>query len=195
VDAFGAMSRPGRGTAATTADAFGTAVLSRPAVQEAEAEAGPPPPSGAGWAKAPWYRRWAAGVVDTIVVVIIVIGLSALRFLGPERGPLADGLTLAWFLAVLVVLLGYGAATAALGSGQTPGMRLLGIRLIRPRGEPVTFIYFLAREVVCIMHVHPLALVWAFVRLVPPFSFLDRWVGESVVVGRRATAASFAPWA
>ena len=107
---------------------------------------------------ASWGRRAAAYVVDGIVVgviaaLIIVLVTSAaggVGFLGGDAtgyGALVLGLLFSTFVATAVALL-YAPFWMVRTNGQTLGKQLLDIRVIRPGGERIDFLYALLREVV-----------------------------------------------
>ena len=102
--------------------------------------------------------RGAAAIVDTVIqsVVLIVIfvalmaGLAASSaFLSLGGGPGAGTLFLALFvLALFVVADGYFMLFEILWNGQTPGKRMVGIRVIRENGYPLRPIDAVIRNLV-----------------------------------------------
>src|SRR5262245_44054203 len=90
--------------------------------------------------------RGAAALVDTLlqagvlVIVFVAAGASAaitaslFAGLGEGGATLLVGLLA---LAILVVTGGYFIAFEILWNGQTPGKRLLGVRVIRENGYPI----------------------------------------------------------
>lgn len=78
--------------------------------------------------------RFAAAAIDSIVIGLIVL---ALFFIGMRSGPSeAVGVTL--FIVVLLLVWGYMPFFEIVWSGQTPGKRAQGIRVVRADGSPVT---------------------------------------------------------
>src|SRR5438445_5055119 len=102
--------------------------------------------------------RGAAAIVDTVIqsVVLIVIfvaltaGLAASSaFLSLGSGPGAGTLFLALFvLALFVVADGYFMLFEILWNGQTPGKRMVGLRVIRENGYPLRPIDAVIRNLV-----------------------------------------------
>jgi uncharacterized RDD family membrane protein YckC len=102
--------------------------------------------------------RGAAAIVDTLIqsVVLIVIfvaltaGLAAgSAFLSVGSGPGAGTLFLALFvLALFAVADGYFMLFEILWNGQTPGKRMVGIRVIRENGYPMRPIDAVIRNLV-----------------------------------------------
>jgi uncharacterized RDD family membrane protein YckC len=107
---------------------------------------------------ASWGRRAVAYVVDGIIVgviaaLIIVLITSAaggVGFLGGDAtgyGSLVLGLLFSTLVATVVALL-YAPLWMVRTNGQTLGKQLMDIRVIRPGGRRIDFLYALAREVV-----------------------------------------------
>jgi uncharacterized RDD family membrane protein YckC len=90
--------------------------------------------------------RGAAAIIDTTIqglaLVVLFVALSATvvasEFLDLGNGPGAVALFVGIFaLAILVVTGGYYMLFEILWNGQTPGKRLLGVRVIRENGYPI----------------------------------------------------------
>jgi uncharacterized RDD family membrane protein YckC len=107
---------------------------------------------------ASWGRRAVAYVVDGIIVgviaaLIIVLITSAaggVGFLGGDAtgyGGLVVGFLFSTLIATAVALL-YSPLWMVRTNGQTLGKQLMGIRVIRPGGQQINFLYALLREVV-----------------------------------------------
>ena len=90
--------------------------------------------------------RVYAAFIDALIclAVLLVLGVS-IGTLTPSRGPGgAPGAVDAWavaifFLAVFCVLWGYYVVFEGLADGQTPGKKLLRLRVVRDGGYSVTF--------------------------------------------------------
>lgn len=125
---------------------------------------GPVPPGGweqpiaqqqPGWAGkqlASWGSRFAAQLIDwlillvpVVILTVIVIGIAA----GSDTGAIVTGIVS--FLAYLVVALLYAPLLMARDgehNGQTWGKQLLGITVVRDGGEAMSFGYAALREIV-----------------------------------------------
>src|SRR3982074_2673357 len=105
--------------------------------------------------------RGAAAVVDTAIpcglVIVVIVALSAsfaasASFLGFGGGPGAATLLIGLMaLAVLAIADGYFILFEILWNGQTPGKRMLGIRVIRENGYPMRPIDAVIRNLVRIV--------------------------------------------
>ncbi len=94
----------------------------------------PPPQTGAR-PFAGWWSRVAAQILDWIIVSIIPIVLYFIVFSNNDVGP--------YLLSGLILLVGavYYALTigrSGENNGQTIGMQVVGIRIVRETGEPMT---------------------------------------------------------
>jgi uncharacterized RDD family membrane protein YckC len=107
---------------------------------------------------APWGRRAVAyvldgiivGVITTLIIVLITGAAGGVGFLGGDTtgyGALLVGFLFSTLIATAVALL-YAPLWMVRTNGQTLGKQLLGIRVIRPDGKPIEFLYALVREVV-----------------------------------------------
>lgn len=104
------------------------------------------------------------GLIQGAATLAIMFGLglsmalltrAAREWLGADTG-LATVLALS--LAVLLVFLvtwGYFVAFELLWNGQTPGKRVVGIRVLTDRGEPVTLVHTLVRNLLRIVDFLP----------------------------------------
>ena len=103
--------------------------------------------------------RGAAAIVDTIiqavVLAVVLVALSATALLSAfdaGRGPGAGMLLIAIFgLAVFLVTGGYYMLFEILWNGQTPGKRVLGLRVIRENGYPIRPVDAVVRNLVRIV--------------------------------------------
>ena len=118
---------------------------------------GPEPVPGR-HALAPWGLRAVAyildgiivGVVTTLIIVLITGAAGGVGFLGGDAtgyGGLLVGFLFSTLIATAVALL-YSPIWMVRTNGQTLGKQLMGIRVIRPDGRPIEFLYALVREVV-----------------------------------------------
>jgi uncharacterized RDD family membrane protein YckC len=126
--------------------AFGTAV------------AGPVPalPVTGRYALAGWWSRVGAALIDGIIIGIGALLIVALFgsvfsvgfFASDEAGvvSLIVGLLLS-FLAIAIVALLYAPLMMARTNGKTLGRMVVGIRVIRASGQPMTFGWAMLREV------------------------------------------------
>jgi uncharacterized RDD family membrane protein YckC len=107
---------------------------------------------------APWGRRAVAyvldgiivGVVTTLIIVLITAAAGGVGFLGGDAtgyGALVVGFLFSTLIATAVALL-YSPLWMVRTNGQTLGKQLMGIRVIRPGGQQIDFLYALLREVV-----------------------------------------------
>jgi uncharacterized RDD family membrane protein YckC len=105
-----------------------------------------------------WWRRVGAFVVDglvigvaaTLIIVLVTAAAGGVGFLGGDAtgyGGIVIGLLFSTLVATGVALL-YAPLYMAQTNGQTLGKQLLGIRVIRPDGRRVDFVWAVLREVV-----------------------------------------------
>jgi uncharacterized RDD family membrane protein YckC len=112
-------------------------------------------PQQPGWVGRPlagWGTRLAATLLDWLILLVpvgalaaIVIGIAA----GSDTGAVVT--TIIGLLVYLAVLLVYAPVLMARDgprNGQTWGKQILGIRVVRDGGEPMTFWYAALREIV-----------------------------------------------
>jgi uncharacterized RDD family membrane protein YckC len=115
-------------------------------------------PVGGRHALAPWGRRAVAyildgiivGVITALIIVLITGAAGGVGFLGGDAtgyGALVVGFLFSTLIATAVALL-YSPIWMVRTNGQTLGKQLMGIRVIRPDGRPIEFLYALVREVV-----------------------------------------------
>lgn len=87
--------------------------------------------------------RFLAIAIDTLIQLAVLLGLALVALAGAwivERGGTAIGKWIAAALIVCGFLLYYGyyAGFEAAWSGQTPGKRAVGLRVISQSGQPIT---------------------------------------------------------
>jgi uncharacterized RDD family membrane protein YckC len=105
-----------------------------------------------------WWRRAGAqlidgiviGVVVTLLIILITAAAGGVGFLGGDAtgyGGIVLGLLFSMLIATGVALL-YAPMYMARTNGQTLGKQAMGIRVVRPKGQPVDFLWSVLREVV-----------------------------------------------
>jgi uncharacterized RDD family membrane protein YckC len=109
----------------------------------------------AGWAGRPlasWGTRLAATLIDWLILLVPVVALIAIVVgvaFGSDTGRIVT--TIIGFLVYLGVALVYAPVLMSRDgprNGQTWGKQILGIRVVRDGGEPMTFWYAALREIV-----------------------------------------------
>src|SRR5438309_1879358 len=103
--------------------------------------------------------RGAAAIVDTVIqfvsVTVLAFGAFAAGVVGALfgiRGAALGSLMLGLFaLAVFIVMAGYYMVFEILWNGQTPGKRLLGVRVMRENGYPIRPVDSVVRNLVRIV--------------------------------------------
>lgn len=149
--------------------------------------------------------RGAAALIDTFLQLLagLVLGIVTLVVAG-LIGSATDDIVFAIFLAVMVVgwfvvLLGYFMLFEAVWSGQTPGKRMLGIRVIRENGYPVRVGDAVVRNLMRIIDALPTAYLVGIVSILLSrrSKRLGDFVAGTVVVRERAAlntnSLSFTP--
>jgi uncharacterized RDD family membrane protein YckC len=122
------------------------------------AAAGPvPAPVTGRYALAGWWSRVGATIIDGIIVgvgallILLLFGsvFSVGFFASDEAGvvSLIVGLMLS-FVAIAIVALLYAPSMMARTNGKTLGRMVMGIRVVRANGQPMTFGWAMLREVV-----------------------------------------------
>jgi uncharacterized RDD family membrane protein YckC len=118
----------------------------------------PPQIPGVTYELASWGRRFAAWLVDGLIIIMLLIPFVAIASsIGLDTGTSTsgegsfnfsaqDGQFLASFGLFLLVVLFYAPTTMVALKGATPGKALVGIRVVRAGGEPITFGFALLRE-------------------------------------------------
>lgn len=144
--------------------------------------------------------RFLALLIDTLIQIagLFLLGAIALGAALLRRRGYAG--TATWIIAALVMAAfllyyGYFAAFEALWSGQTPGKRVLGIRVIRVSGQPITPFDAILRNLLRI--VDQLPGIYAVGLLSMFFTARSQRLGDlaagTVVVLERAASVSNAP--
>jgi len=100
--------------------------------------------------------RFLANAIDCVIIgaafVLIVIGVMALGFFGSAG--FTAGL-IAFFTLSFLLFWGYFVVFEAVWSGQTPGKRLIGIRVITSSGYPIGVVESSIRNLVRIVDLLP----------------------------------------
>jgi uncharacterized RDD family membrane protein YckC len=104
------------------------------------------------------------GLLQGVLIVALIFGLgmgSALLSAALERRLSVDptilvvtAISLA-LLAIFLVIWGYFIFFELVWNGQTPGKRAVGIRVLTVRGEPVTFVHVLVRNLLRVVDFLP----------------------------------------
>jgi uncharacterized RDD family membrane protein YckC len=105
--------------------------------------------------------RFLAAIVDTLligvaeIVVFIIVGLTISTL---DLGSSATGSVLAALggLLAFAILWGYYIAFELLWNGQSPGKRIIGLRVVREGGRPITFVGSAIRNLIRIVDFLPL---------------------------------------
>ena len=130
----------------------------------------PPPPGEGGVASQPffdspaghwrlsgWWRRVGAALIDGLVIALIAFALLALSGvvagigfgIGDTTGVIALILGfMFWALCATVAALLYAPVMMYRTNGQTLGKMAFGIRVVRAKGQPISFGWAVLREVV-----------------------------------------------
>ncbi len=97
--------------------------------------------------------RVAAGIIDLLIQAFGYLALTVVVFaaLDDPPGVVVAGYTVASFL----ILFGYNILFETVGSGRTPGKRLIGLRVIRSEGLSVGFVASAVRNLVRIVDFLP----------------------------------------
>jgi uncharacterized membrane protein SpoIIM required for sporulation/uncharacterized RDD family membrane protein YckC len=108
--------------------------------------------------------RALAAILDLLVVVLaFVVVVLAIFAIGLARGIAGMGVSESWVIALFILaqfalLWGYYVLFEGLMDGQTPGKRLLRIRVVREGGYSVTFGVSAVRNLIRVIDMQPLFL-------------------------------------
>lgn len=94
--------------------------------------------------------RFASAIVDYLIQAALLVALALLLFGGVSIGGGDSGsgvLIAAYAIASFLVFVGYDITFEVLNSGQTPGKRMNGLRVVRTEGQPVNFVTSAIRNV------------------------------------------------
>lgn len=110
--------------------------------------------------------RFIAALADTLLIVLLqlIVNLLLLLIIGPTLGAgleTADSQTLSWAAAVIgliafAFLWGYYIFFEMWWNGQSPGKRLVGLRVIRSDGTPISLSEAIIRNLIRIVDFLPL---------------------------------------
>lgn len=108
--------------------------------------------------------RFLAALVDTTLIVLLLLITNWLLLVvasAAGQSPGAGGDAARWFLAFLglisfLVLWGYYIFFELLWNGQSPGKRLVGLRVIRSDGSPIGVVESIVRNLIRIVDFLPL---------------------------------------
>jgi uncharacterized RDD family membrane protein YckC len=141
--------------------------------------------------------RFAAGVIDVafVVAVVVVVGLALLLLLSGvavgDEGGAAAALAAAGFASA--VLFGYYVGFEALWAGQTPGKRMLRLRVVSEDGGPASFGAIVVRNVLRVVDLMPGVAPYGVAGVVMFVGARAKRVGDfaagTVVVRERAETA------
>jgi uncharacterized RDD family membrane protein YckC len=126
--------------------------------------------------------RFLAVAVDLAIQVALVLllawGASATHVHAPRgSGRIADSLWVGSLIALLfLIFYGYFVFFETLWNGQTPGKRMLGIRVVRDGGYPVDFMASLIRNLIRVGEM--LAGFYAISAVVAVLSPLNKRIGD-----------------
>ena len=107
--------------------------------------------------------RFLGALVDTLLMLLVqVIIFGTLFLIGVQMDNLFSGGSSAWLVAVLslvafIFFWGYYIFFEILWNGQSPGKRMVGLRVIRVDGMPVTVTEVVIRNLVRLIDFMPLA--------------------------------------
>jgi uncharacterized RDD family membrane protein YckC len=102
--------------------------------------------------------RFLAAMIDTLLIgitqaiVILIFGLASTAI---GLGAADDLLAALGVLLAFVILWGYYIAFELLWSGQSPGKRAIGLRVVREGGRPITFVSSAIRNLIRIIDFLP----------------------------------------
>jgi uncharacterized RDD family membrane protein YckC len=94
--------------------------------------------------------RFTSAIVDYLIQAALLVALALLLFGGVSLGGGDSGagvLVALYFIVSFLVFVGYDITFEVLNSGQTPGKRMNGLRVVRTEGQPVNFITSAIRNV------------------------------------------------
>ncbi|MCW3066853.1 MAG: rane protein/domain-like protein, partial [Solirubrobacterales bacterium] len=95
---------------------------------------------------APWGSRVGAYLIDAVVeaILALVLALPLVAIVSPDN----TASSVAILVATAVVILGYPTVMLATTNGKTIGKRLVGLRVVRAGGAPMTWGRAAMRELV-----------------------------------------------
>ena len=99
--------------------------------------------------------RLAAGVIDQLLRLSVVIALFILLEVLRDGGDLAGVGVAALIVVVFLVQFGYDVLFETLASGRTPGKRWTGLRVVKMGGAPIGFVTSALRNLLRIVDALP----------------------------------------
>jgi uncharacterized RDD family membrane protein YckC len=145
--------------------------------------------------------RFLAALLDTLIQTVVLLALILLvglvnTLLGPLGGARSGDWVAGATVALVVLLLfltywGYHIFFEMAWNGQTPGKRLIGIRVLTTGGQPITLVHSLIRNLVRIVDYLPASyMIGAVAILVTPrCQRLGDLAAGTIVVRERREAA------
>lgn len=107
--------------------------------------------------------RFLAAIVDTLLIILaeiivgLIVGLVLARTSVADRfGGAGSALTAAGSLLAFLILWGYYIAFELLWNGQSPGKRVIGLRVVREGGRPIGFVNSAIRNLIRLVDFLPL---------------------------------------
>lgn len=103
--------------------------------------------------------RGMAAIIDTLLILALQIGFGALLLMVAtvaDDSSLVNPLLAIWALGSFLLLWGYYLLFELIWSGQSPGKRLLGLRVVREGGRPITFAASAVRNLIRLIDFLPL---------------------------------------
>lgn len=143
--------------------------------------------------------RFIASLIDTGIKLIVLVGSFIFLFGGASLlggGGFTSLGSAAFYVVLFVIMFGYDVLFEALSSGQTPGKRWTGLRVVRMGGRPVGFVASAIRNIVRIVDFLPsLYLVGMITAIVTRMNqrLGDLAAGTVVVREKPVPAATAAP--
>jgi uncharacterized RDD family membrane protein YckC len=104
--------------------------------------------------------RCLAAVVDTLLILIMQAAIGAVLFIGGAQLGLDNAgssvVTAIYAIAAFAILWGYYLLFELIWNGQSPGKRLIGLRVVREGGRPITFAASAVRNLIRLVDFLPL---------------------------------------
>jgi uncharacterized RDD family membrane protein YckC len=111
------------------------------------------------------FRRLPAFLADMVICVVLYIGLAfVMGMMGVVLAGLAEAIMLIGFF---IIYWFYGGLFETFMNGQTPGKRMMGIRVVTKEGQPINGLQAVMRNILRAVDVMPLLPLYAFGLPVP----------------------------
>jgi uncharacterized RDD family membrane protein YckC len=118
------------------------------------------------------FRRLPAYIVDLVIRVAILFGLAVLvSLLAPAIGAASFAV---WLIAQFVLSWFYGGLFETYWNGQTPGKRILGIRVLSTNGRPINGYQAVMRNILRVVDMGPMISAQVFYG--PPFPLIPTFI-------------------